>query len=45
MVGMGDHVPAFLMRPVRPPKAVEAADIPEAEAQAEPEAQPEDTAA
>ena len=47
VVGMGDHVPAFLLRPVRPaPKVVVIADTPgEAQSEPETESQPEDAAA
>jgi hypothetical protein len=43
---MGDHVPAFLMRPARPAKATDIADTSgRAESEPETEPQPEDAAA
>jgi len=46
VVGMGDHVPAFLMRPTRPAKATDIADTSGgAESETETEPQPENAAA
>ena len=46
VVGMGDHVPAFLMRPTRPAKVTDIADTSgRAESEPETEPQPEDAAA